>query len=180
MKRWFKIFLLIGILLIGGCTRLEEENEVAENLQIPDQESFNTFITLTKEGKKMAEVWAAHVQTFSSQKKTLLKDSIHVDFFDRDGEHKSVLTAKEGIIFTASNDMTALGNVVVISDSGLILKTERLHWKNNLQRVVSDTTVVFVTHKDTLYGDYFESDPDLKEYIIKNTRGVSHRKVQVQ
>ena len=153
-KQGIILFFLIFSLFFA-CTHFEEEKEVSNDIQVPDQESFFTLIVLTREGKKMAEVWATRVQSFSQKKETLLKDSIHVDFFDRDGTHKSVLTADEGIIYTATNDMVAVGHVIVVSDSGLILKTERLRWKNQIQRVIADTNVVF-------------------------TRGVSHRKVQVE
>lgn len=180
MKKIIVFLITISIFLLFSCTKLEEEQILPENSMIPDQESFNTTMILTREGKKVAYVWAKHVLSFNKIHQTKLKDSISVDFFDRDGKHKSLLTAMEGIVYTTNNDMMALGNVIVTSDNGWVLKTERLRWKNYEQKVIADTNVVFITDKDTLYGDYFESDPDLKQYIIKNTRGVSHRKVKVE
>ena len=49
---------------------------------------------------------------------------------------------------------------------------------NKRQKLIADTSVTFITDQDSLFGDYFESDPDLKEYIIRNTSGVSTREIQ--
>ncbi|GAB4179804.1 MAG: hypothetical protein Kow00108_15880 [Calditrichia bacterium] len=174
------ILIVISFFFLHSCTNLEQENVSSQEVEFPDQESYNTSMVLTRDGKMVADVWANHVLTFNNKKITVLKDSISVDFFDRDGKHKSLLTANEGKIFTNTNNMEASGNVIVTSDSGWVLFTERLMWDNVTQKVKSDTNVIFITDLDTLYGDYFESDPDLKQYIIKNTSGVSRRNIRVK
>lgn len=172
------IIPLVLMFIFMGCSSLEEDKNIENIPDLPDQEGFRTTIILTREGKKVALVWANRVQTFEKKKETHLKDSISVDFYNDKGQHRSLLTAKEGIVYNMTYDMMAIGNVKVLSDSGWVLLTERLRWDNQNQKVISDTSCVFITDKDTLYGDYFESDPNLTQYVIKNTRGVSRRKVQ--
>ncbi|RMF59949.1 MAG: hypothetical protein D6748_05160, partial [Calditrichaeota bacterium] len=65
-------------------------------------------------------------------------------------------------------------------DSGIVLETEELHWDNNKQKIISQVPVKITTKTDTLLGDSFISDPDLKNYTIHNARGYSRRVVPVE
>lgn len=182
---WGILLLLLGTL--SGCgTHQEEatgtapEEQPPVRGQMPDQESWEATIFLTREGRKMAEVWAGYMAVYNSRKRTLLKDSIHVDFFDNQGRHKSVLTAREGMIEHNTRNLVARGNVVVVSDSGIVLETEELKWNNFKQKIISDVEVKFYTPTDTLIGDSFISDADLKNYEIRNARGYSRRRVPLE
>ena len=95
MKTIFKSFFIILVCFSVNCTSIEEQTPAGslDPNSIPDQESWNSTITITQEGKKFAEIWAGYISFYNQQGKTFLKDSIHGDFFDRDGSHNSVLTA---------------------------------------------------------------------------------------
>lgn len=148
--------------------------------ELPDQESWQSTIIITREGKLMAEVWAGHVANYNKKNQTVLKDSVHVDFYDREGKHNSVLTSREGMVDNRTRNLTAIGNVVVVSDSGVVLETEKLMWDNLKQKIISDVAVKFTTLTDTLLGDSFISDPDLANYEIHNARGYSKRTLKME
>jgi hypothetical protein len=76
--------------------------------------------------------------------------------------------------------MMAIGNVIVVSDSGIVLETEELKWKNQEQKIVSDVEVIFTSETEKLIGDSFISDPDLKNYEIKNARGYTQRVIPLE
>ena len=99
-----------------------------------------------------------------------------MDFYDEFGNHQSELFADSGRYFEKTNDLMAWSNVIVVSDSGVVLETEVLKWDNRRQKIHSVGEVIFFTLSDTLFGDYFESDPDLQNYQISNPRGISHRR----
>ncbi len=184
-KRFFIGFLfLLGLLILPNCNSNQEEPAAAETPasqeDTPDQESWQSTIFITKEGRRLAEVWAAHILVYNRKRLTVLKDSIHVDFFDREGHHNSVLTAREGEVDNRTKDLKAMGHVVVVSDSGIVLETEELHWDNRKQKIISYVPVKFTTLNDTLIGDSFVSDPDLKNYEISNARGYSRRAIPVE
>ena len=174
--------VLFLTLLLAGCTKVDENQPTKsrQNVAIPDQESWESVITITKDGKRVAEVWAGYIALYNEKQITLLKDSIHIDFFDRQGKHNSVLTADSGIVYNQSNDLVAEGKVVVLSDSGIVLETEQLRWDNRKQKIVSDVPVRFTTATDTLIGDSFISDPDLRNYEIRNARGYSRRNLPIK
>ena len=100
--------------------------------------------------------------------------------FDRDGSHNSVLTADSGLVFNQTNNLVAYGEVVVVSDSGIVLETQELRWDNEKQKIISDVPVRFTTEDDTLVGDSFISDPDLSNYEIRNARGYSRRTIPLE
>ncbi len=176
------VWPIILLFLVGGCTQIEEDppNAALDQSQIPDQESWHSTFILTRDGKKFAEVWAGYVAFYNTQGKTYLKDSIHADLYNREGIHNSVLTADSGVVFNQTNDLIAYSNVVVRSDSGIVLETEKLRWDNGKQKIISDVAVRFTSQEDTLVGDSFISDPDLTNYEIRNAKGYSQRKVPLE
>jgi LPS export ABC transporter protein LptC len=182
MKNRILILLLILLSLLFGCSKLEEDQptNTPNKSTYPDQELWKSKISITNEGRRIANVWAGYIAVYSEKKIADLKDSIHVDFYDREGKHNSVLTADSGVVYSETNDLNAMGHVVVVSDSGIILQSDQLSWDNQRQKIVSDVPVRFTTSEDTLIGDSFVSDPDLKNYEIRNARGYSRRKIPMQ
>jgi len=182
MKTIFKSFFLFLVCFSVNCTSIEEQTPAAslDPNSIPDQESWKSTITITQDGNKFAEIWAGYISFYNQQGKTFLKDSIHGDFFDRDGSHNSVLTADSGIVFNQTNNLVAYGEVVVVSDSGIVLETQELRWDNERQKIISDVPVRFTTQDDTLVGDSFISDPDLSNYEIRNAKGYSRRTIPLK
>lgn len=184
-KRVYKILILIGLLTVFlSCSKVDDssstvESGPAEQIETPDQESWQSTIIITKDGRRVARVWANYLATYENRKQTVLKDSIHAIFYDRSGKQKSVLTAREGIVDNVTENLRAIGNVVVVSDSGVVLETEELLWDNQKQKIISEVPVKFTTKTDTLLGDGFISDPDLANYEIRNARGVSKRNIKL-
>ena len=172
--------LIILIVAFLGCTSFDQDTtETDEQIDFPDQESWQTEMFFTREGKRRAVLKAGYVAKYSKKRYTLLKEGVRVDFYDSEGNAKSVLTSEEGKVFDDQDDMIATGNVVVVSKNGTVLNTEELIWKNNEERIISNVPVKITTETDTLYGDSFSSDPDLISYEITNARGTSEKTISV-
>jgi len=175
------IIVFISLVLIACSTEQNAETEVESTLVYPDQESWNATIRITKDGNTVGLLKAGHIQKFNSTKTTLLKDGLHVDFYDEEGNHTSVLTSLGGKVLDTKQDMEAFGNVVVVSDSGLVLYTDTLKWNNKEQKIHSDIAMKIVSDEaDTLYGDSFVSNPDLTNYEIVNPRGKSSKTLKIE
>jgi len=169
-----------------SCTEFDEHEEIekineveVEVEEFPDQESWNAKMHFTKDGKKRAILEAGYIAKYSKKRITLLKEGMQVDFFDSDGNHKSVLNSEEGKVFDGKQDMIAIKNVVVISDNGNHLYCDELHWKNNDQKIISYVPVMITTDKDTLFGDSMISDAELHNYEITNAHGSSQKKISL-
>ena len=175
----FYRFCIYSVLLLF-FTSCNNENNTASypkaNKDLPDQESWAATFEVTVMGIPRAVIWSGYTAKYNKRMTIDFSDSIHVDFYDEFGMHQSELFSDSGRVFNKTNDLEVWSNVLVVSDSGVVLKTELLKWNNAKQKIYTDREVAFYTATDTLFGDYFESDPDLKNYQITNPRGISHRK----
>jgi LPS export ABC transporter protein LptC len=139
--------------------------------EIPAQESWNSTITFSDSGMIRAVLKVGHVKYFSKNKEYLLEEGVIVDFFNRNGQHSSVLTSKSATVDDNTRNMEAFGNVKIVSDSGTIVKTERMRWINATQRLFGDQFVTIDSKTETIQGYGFESDQNLKDYTIKKVSG---------
>ncbi len=181
MKTGWLIIPLTFMISFSCMPDREAETNIKSTIEYPDQESWQATIRITKDGDTVGLLKAGHVQKFSKKNITLLGDGLTVDFFDNQGNHTSVLNSKGGKIFDDKQNMTAHGNVSVVSDSGLILLTDTLHWNNKEQKIYSNISVKLISNEaDTLYGDSFISGPDLVNYEIVNPRGKSSKFLKIE
>ena len=175
------IVLLVTGLFLWSCSQESQKNVQTATGEFPDQESWNATVLITREGKTVGVLKAGHVMKFTKKNMTLLDENIQVDFFDENGNHKSVLTARGGRVNDLTQDMEAYGNVVVVSDSGVTLYTDTLKWDNKNQKIYSEIPIMLTTEEnDTLYGDSFRSSPDLVNYEIINPRGRSSKTINIE
>ena len=178
MRRVLVILLLFFSVF---CSKTEDQAipDITDQEEIPDQEIWNSEYRWTKNGQNFVIVKYGHLRKYENKKELLLDDSLITDFF-KNGEHASILRSREGKIDENTNDMTAFGNVKVVSDSGIILYTQELHWKNKIEKISTDKFVTIITDLDTIYGYGFESDQELKNWEIKNVRGKSKRTIKLE
>lgn len=162
--------LCVGLVLVSlmTCQRGEQPpmSETAAG-ETPAQESWDSTVILSVRGQNRAKVWAGHILKFEESHIIKMDENIQVDFFDDHGNHISVLTAEGGEVNEVSQDLRAFGNVLVLSEGGSRLKTERLEWHQGSQKIISDTLVTIQSDGEKVSGVGFESDADLKRWQIK-------------
>ncbi len=168
--RWsVPAFILIILLSIAAC---EEEAKVKPTVadtvpeELPDQESWNSTVVFSDSGRVRAILRAGHIRMYEDRKETLLDSGLVVDFFGRDGEHTSVLTAERGKVYDEHKDLEAYGNVVFRSDSGTVVETEYMYWENLNRLVRGDRFVTITSPTERLQGYGFQADQDLKNYTV--------------
>jgi LPS export ABC transporter protein LptC len=171
----FTLILLFFIGPIQSCSHQEMEKTGITREGRPDQESWTVTITLTSEGSKRAVVRSGHLQKFNDRQFILLDQGVNADFFDTEENHTTNLVSKIAEVDEKSDFMIAMGEVVVVSDSGVTLYTDTLSWNNEEERVYTDDPVILTTeNNDTLYGIGFESDVELDNWRILEPTGVMH------
>ncbi len=166
------LFLLVFIL---GCEVVEEKRSGKSREGRPDAESWDATITLTNEGAKRAVIRSGHLEKYDERQYILLDQNVDADFFNAEEIYTTNLKSKIAEIEEDRDYMIAIGDVVVVSDSGVTLFTDTLSWDNVREKVFTDDRVIFITEeKDTLYGIGFESDVELNNWKILKPTGVFH------
>ncbi len=172
-----RTFALVLCLLMWGCSRSPESAPGSKKDEpLPDQVIWNGRIEINRGGKLESIIHAGQIASF--KKETLLDSGVVVDFYNKKGLHASTLTSQRARVVEAQDLFYAEGNVVVTSDSGDVLRTERLFWDRKRQRIRSDTLVVMTTSYDSLRGYDFESNEDLRSWQLKKPTGQTFRKLK--
>lgn len=164
---------LFGVIVLGSCQK-KQDNVVTEmeQTEYPDQEGWKSTVISSKNGIVDAIIKYGHMQRFEKRKVVEFDSGIVVDFYNEKGAHTSNLTSNKGRLDEATNNIDAFGKVVVVSDTGITLKTERLRWDNSIEKIISNNFVTIVTaEKDTFYGNGFESDQNLENWHITGFSG---------
>lgn len=163
------IFSIISLLLIINCTGKDVKPKVDHSFvveELPAQESWNSTIFFTDSGKTRAILTTGHLQVFNSKKETFLDDGVKVEFFNSLEQRTTVLTSKRGRVDEKTNDLYAIDSVVAVNDSGIVVKTEELMWRDKDKKIVSDKFVTIDSPNEHIEGYGFESDQHLRNYVI--------------
>lgn len=165
------IFLIVVIsMLLQFCSSKRVKPSVDLNLntqELPSQESWNSVITFTDSGKTKAILWTGHLRKFDEKRETFLDKNVKVDFYNDEQIKTSTLTSKKGRVDETTNNLYAIDSVVVFSDS-VTIRTEEMMWRNKDRKIVSDKFVTVVSPQEKIEGYGFESDQNLKNYVIYN------------
>ena len=162
-----------------NCTGKDVKPKVDSSFiveELPAQESWNSTIFFTDSGKTQAILYAGHLQVFSNRKETILKDGVKVEFFNSLEQKTTTLTSKRGRVDEKTNDFFAIDSVVAVNDSGIVVSTDELQWRNNDKKIISDKFVTIDSPDEHIEGYGFESDQHLRNYVIYNITYITKAK----
>jgi LPS export ABC transporter protein LptC len=162
--------LLLGLLLFISCTEDKIQPQLQNQIgteEIPSHESWNSKITFTEFGKLKAILYSDHLKKYDLKRVTFL-DGVKINFYSSDQNIVSTLTSKRGRVDDVTHDMYAIDSVVAVNDSGTVLTTSELKWRNNDEKIITDKFVKIVSAKEIIEGYGLESDQQLRNYVIFN------------
>lgn len=165
-----KKLLFILILVLISCKEEKVQPKITSadiNGEIPTHESWNSKVYFSEDGKLKAILYSEHLQKFDLKKETLL-EKIRIEFYDKQLKNASQLVAEKGKVDDLTRDMFAFENVIAQNDSGVVLKTEMLKWRNSDQKIVTDKFVSIKTKKELIEGYGLEADQSLNNYVVFN------------
>jgi len=172
MRAPFLILLFLAAVLAGCEDKIEPSVLPTVNSKtIPEQESWNSHIVISDSGLVRAIIDAGYLCEYEGSQQTHMSDGVVVHFFNTDGKQTSVMTSKEAIVDENTNNLEAMGNVVVVSSDSTKLRTEHLYWDNQRQLVHTPEFVQITSPKEKLQGHGFESDQSLHNYRIFRVTG---------
>ena len=71
-----------------------------------------------------------------------------------------------------TKDMDAYSNVIVVSEDGVRLETESLHWDEDADLISTEDPVTLIQEGKKIQGVGMVSDPSLTDVRIKKPTGV--------
>lgn len=172
------LLFMVSIVLIA-CGEWTDPGDTVNPSEKPNQEGWNSKAILTTDGVVSAEIDYVHMMRWDKRQLTTFRDGVIMDFYE-DGEHSGRLTADSGAIYTSTKNVVAVGRVVIVSDSGLSMRTEKVEWNEQKQRLFAEGRVMLTTQEDTLYGVEFESDRSLANWKMKSASGLSGRDIDLR
>ena len=168
--------IIIFIISFFGCNKIDTNDTKKKSISELDNNIIhNPLITINKEGIVSLRA-SANKLIKDDNKDALLIGNVISDFYDENGVHQSILYSDSAVMTEMNDNFSAFGNVILESDSGFVLTTNKIFWDNNYKKIISKDSVRFTTEdRDTIYGIGFESEMDLSNWIILKPTGVSYR-----
>jgi LPS export ABC transporter protein LptC len=149
--------VIVFPLLISTCGK-EEPKAPKSPLDVPDQVMENTTITFTEQGVRSALIHAKYLAVYEELDLKKAK-GVRVDFYDREGNHTSILVADSGLIQEKKQNVEALGK----------LETQSLGWEPQKRKIVTNDFVKITKKTDVITGYGLEADEELKHFMIKRS-----------
>ncbi|CAN5448358.1 LPS export ABC transporter periplasmic protein LptC [soil metagenome] len=167
----FAVLLIASAFLVYSCdSKFEPPRINTGNDSAPTQESWNSEVTFSDSGNVKAVLKAGHISAYSTKAYYLIDSGAKVDFY-KQGKQVSTLTGRRGKVNDITKDIEIYDSVTVVNNEGVSLSTEKLLWKDKSQKVSSDVFVRIITKTERIEGIGFESDQNLKNYVIYKVTG---------
>ena len=168
MIRWIgpQVLTLVAAAAIVGCQSRTAPTPSAANLKIPDQEARDFSLTETSEGMRNWTLLATYAAMYND-KNLVDARTIQIEFFDSKGKRSSTLVAKQGLVDQRPNNLEAIGDVRIVTETGVHMETDSLRWINSTQRIQSDAFVRVTRKGDVVTGYGFDSDANLDHFHLK-------------
>jgi len=162
-------FLALGLVGagLGGCSGGKKLSSSGTSGELPDNEVDQFYVTETDSGRPQWTMFAQHAATYQARDLVTVR-GVRIDFFDEKGLKSSELVAREGELYQRTRDMTARGNVVLMTTEGWRMSTEEMHFLNSRRKMTSDKLVRVEKEGTILEGVGFESDPNLQHFEFQH------------
>jgi LPS export ABC transporter protein LptC len=128
------------------------------------EESLTSFILKNYKGSRI--IWKLTAEDARISDTTVIHQ-FELEFFDENSQPSSKLKADSGYVIHKTNDLKAVGNIVIKSSDSVTLWTDELNWSEEKQKIFTDGEVKYSKDKQVYHGKGLESDLGLKHIVIK-------------
>lgn len=177
MKRFVLLFIFLTLGILGCSPKVPPQT-----VELPDQWLESFIITETSDGVPVWVLNSEKAQIYNKKNKATL-DNISIQFMDLPPSLKqhppknlqeakkalkqvARLTAPSGEVTLEEHDLRAWGGVVIQSEDGTTLYTDRLVFRTKLQKITTESPIKIVKRDSILIGEGLEATPDLSTVKI--------------
>ena len=172
----FKIIVVLFtiISIIYSCENdMSSIQKISFDSSAPDESTEKLHVIYSDSGFARVEIFASSSETFRDKRNvTKMHDSLRVNFFSREGNIISTLTALYGEIDHSKRiiivrDSVRLTNLI----KNQTLETEELTWNQNDSLIYSVSQVIVKTPRGNVFGSGIRTKQDFNSYEIVNPSG---------
>lgn len=172
MKRVFFLVILLSMVYCQKNPEPEHKNELTP----VSKEGAEQFVLVDTKGDK--KNWVLSAERANNFNDSIKINDVTVEFYDSKGEYNSTLTSDSGVVYSISGNMSAIGNVRVVSKDSTILKTDYLDWNNKRRKIITEDFVEITKKNSIITGKGMESDPNLEHIEIKENFNAISRDIK--
>lgn len=169
-QRVFGWIVLVAAFGAIGCNGVDAPTGEGYQDLPADQVLTGVHQTYTSNGVRSAVGTFDTVFRFTDSSKVHLR-GVNLRMFDEMGQQTATVTSTSGVLNDATNEMVAIGNVVLITNNLRKIETEELHYDPNTRRMWSDVTTKHTYEGRVQIGDSFQSDDQFTRVVVQNPRG---------
>lgn len=189
LKRKYLWIILILILIISLSFYLFFKEKGGNNPQVEEQiEESDDFVEVEeapvtieqgvvsgmKDGQKEWEIEAGKISLEKDRKNTIFEEIEKVIIFKDNQPHLNI-KAKKCIADMKSKSMELIGNVIIETEEGDILKGESFFWDSDKERLYSTEPVEIMVKDNIISADQFTSDKELNSLQLEGHAKVTLR-----
>jgi len=166
-RRGAGFLLIAAFLAVGACSQRELAQEPEAPEELPGQIIWD-FNTSESDSGHLRWILHGHEARFYEREPQIRASGVTLEIFDREGMPTSSMAADSGFLERqqGKGDMTARGNVLVISEKGYELRTSELQWDAGKRVFTSDSFVEVRQGRDLHTGWQVEADEKLERVSI--------------
>jgi LPS export ABC transporter protein LptC len=167
---WVCAALALALSVAAAGCGLDEPDEGPVEDDRPTRVVDRFHLVETRGGVLDWELNAREARTFEGESRLV---EVELLFYRADGSLRSRLVSDRGLVLEKTGEMTALGNVVLVSVENDTLTTEEMHYLQEEDLITGPGPVRISKPDRVLTGIGFKAKPDLTEYEV-------HRDVHIE
>lgn len=182
---WFILILIIALSLSlyfiykekeKGAVQTEEIEEAEEYVEVKEApvQIEKGIVTGIKDGQKEWEIEADKISLAEDRKKTIFEKIKKAVIF-KDNEPYLNIKLNKSIADMGSKSMELMGDVIIETEEGDILKGERFYWDSEEETLTSLEPVELIVKENKITADWLISDIELNKLELQGNVKVTFK-----
>lgn len=166
----------IALAIIWGCTQSPELDMNKKKENFPSRRLVNAHVIFKDSGYLKIDLRSPLIEEYAmiDTPYTVFPKGLEMDFYNKNPDSPGFLRANWALMNEMKGWYEGRGDVMIISEKGDTLKTQKLFW-NKQKRLVFTQDTVYIISKlgDSLQANNgLEAKDDLSEYTLFNNKGI--------
>lgn len=163
------------VILVFSCAKMEDVDIDFKKTDFPSRTLMNADIVFKDSGFIKIHLLSPLIKEYAMLDSpfTEFPKGVRLKFYTQNIDSPGFLRADWAYMSEIKDWYEGRGNVVVISEKGDTLKTQKLFWNKKERKIFTEDTVFIITKTgDSLQANSgLEAKDDLSEYHLFNNRG---------